>query len=267
MATIMIDGMRVYYAEHGTPDGPPLVLLHGFTGTGDFWSKQLTAFGAHYRLLVPDLRLHGRTDNPGGLAAMNARQFAHDIIAFCRTLGIERAAFCGESFGAILLLSLALETPELAAACILTGGTHYFDDGIRTYLQQETPDNIAEGWRAIMQQGPHSAQGPDHSRSVIEAHAALRFHAHAEDFPEAEELRGIGAPVLIVHGDRDSAHPVEDTLTLYRLLSDGELCVLPHTDHFPPEERPDWFNAIALDFLACRYVGNVASTLDIPSTT
>ena len=62
---ITIDGMRMYYEEHGTPDGPPLVLLHGFTGTGDFWSNQLTAFGAHYRLLVPDLRGHGRTDNPG----------------------------------------------------------------------------------------------------------------------------------------------------------------------------------------------------------
>jgi len=266
MAYMTVDGMRMYYAEHGTPAGPPLVLLHGFTGTGDFWSKQLAAFGAHYRVLVPDVRLHGRTDNPGGLAAMNGRQFARDIVAFCRTLEIERAAFCGESFGAILLLSLALETPELAAACILTGGTHYFDDGIRTYLQQETPDNADEGWRAILQQAPHSAQGPDHWRGVIEAHAALGFHAHAEDFPEAEELREISAPVLIVHGDRDWAHPVEDALSLYRLLPDSELCVLPHTSHFPPEERPDWFNAIALDFLARRYVGHVASTSDIPGT-
>jgi pimeloyl-ACP methyl ester carboxylesterase len=198
---------------------------------------------------------------------MNTRQFARDIIAFCRALGIERAAFCGESIGAILLLSLALEAPELAAACILTGGTHYFDEELRANLRQETPDNIDEGWRTFMQQAPHAAQGPDHWRSVIEAHATLGFHAHAEDFPVAEELRGISAPVLIVQGDRDWAHSVEDALALYRLLPDAELCALPQTGHFPPSERPEWFNAIALDFLARHYTEQADQDADIPATT
>ena len=253
MAYVTLDGMRMYYEEHGTPAGPPLVLLHGFTGTGEFWSNQLAALGTHYRLLVPDLRMHGRTENSAGSEAINARQFARDVIDFCHTLEVDRAAFCGASFGAILLLSLSLEAPELAAACILTGGTYYFDDGIRSYLQQETPDNIDEGRRAFLQQAPHSAQGSDHWRSVIEAHAALGFHAHVEDFPEAERLRDIAVPMLVVHGDRDSAHPVKDALTLYELLANGELCVLPHTDHFTPMERPDWFNAVTLDFLDRRY--------------
>src|SRR5262249_15561522 len=108
MTSITLDGMRMYYEEHGAPNGPPLVLLHGFTQTGDFWRKQLATFGAHYRLLIPDLRGHGRTANPGGTAAMNHRQFARDIIALCRALQVEEAAFCGESTGAMLQLSLAL---------------------------------------------------------------------------------------------------------------------------------------------------------------
>jgi pimeloyl-ACP methyl ester carboxylesterase len=265
MAYLTIDGMQMYYTEHGTPDGPPLVLLHGFTANGDFWVNQLAAFGAHYRLLVPDVRGHGRTDNPDGLAAINNRQFARDIIALCRTLGVERAAFCGESSGAIIQLSLALYAPDLVAACILVGGSHYFGDAIRVYLQQETPDTIDEGWRAELQ-AAHTALGPDHWRSVIEGHSALGSHAHAEDFPETEELRGIRAPVLIVHGDRDFL-PVEEPTELYRLIPDAELCVLPNTGHWPPSEHPDWFNAIALDFLARRYAGNVAQSLDGPATT
>ena len=40
MAYLMIDGMQMYYAEHGTLDGLPLVLLHGFTENGDFWVNQ-----------------------------------------------------------------------------------------------------------------------------------------------------------------------------------------------------------------------------------
>ena len=95
MAYMMIDNLRMYYAEHGSPNGLPLVLLHGIAATGDFWSNQIGAFSDHYRLLVPDLRGHGRTNNPDGIATMNHRQFARDIIGLCRQLGIDKAAFCG----------------------------------------------------------------------------------------------------------------------------------------------------------------------------
>ncbi|HEU5103722.1 MAG TPA: alpha/beta hydrolase [Roseiflexaceae bacterium] len=255
MAFVLIDGMRMYYAEHGTPEGPPLILLHGFTATGDFWASQLPAFGAQYRLIVPDLRSHGRTDNPGGGAAMNHRQFARDIIALCRALDIERAAFCGESTGAMLLLSLALSAPTLPAAMILAGGTHYFGAECVAIQRQMSPDTIDQDWRAYMQ-AAHTALGPDHWRSLITAFHDLHAHTREEDFPVADELRGIAAPVLIVHGDRDQFFPIEMPSELYRLLPNAELCVLPNTGHLPPNDRPDWFNDIALDFLTRHYLGS-----------
>jgi soluble epoxide hydrolase/lipid-phosphate phosphatase len=57
----------MYFAEHGLADGPLLVLLHGLIQPGDFWANQLDAFGARYRLLVPDLRGYSSTDHPGGV--------------------------------------------------------------------------------------------------------------------------------------------------------------------------------------------------------
>ena len=158
MAYLTIGGKRLYYEEAGIPDGPPLVLLHGFNGSGAFWIGQLAAFGARYRLLIPDWRGHGRTDNPGGRAAMNHRQFARDIIALCRTLGLGRAAFCGESSGAMLLLTLALEAPALARACILAGATYFYGDDLRTWWSQQTPDTVvstAEQVQAL--QATHTA--------------------------------------------------------------------------------------------------------------
>lgn len=252
MAFIMIDNMRMYYAEQGQQDGPPLLMLHGFTGTGDFWANQLPAFGSQYRLIIPDLRNHGRTDNPGGSASMNHRQFARDIIALCRELEIERAAFCGESSGAMLLLSLALYAPTLPAAIILAGGTHYFGRETIAIQQQVSPETIDEEWRAYVQ-AAHTALGPNHWRSVIIAFHDMHAHAREEDFPGTEELRGIISPVLILHGDRDPHFPVEMPRELYRLLPNAEFCVLPNTGHFPPEERPSWFNDIVLDFLARHY--------------
>jgi hypothetical protein len=77
----------------------------------------------------------------------------------------------------------------------------------------------------------HTALGPDHWRSVAAAFIALGELAHADDFPDKDELRGIRTPTPIVHGDRDRWFPVEVPLELYRLLPDAELCLLPRTGH------------------------------------
>jgi pimeloyl-ACP methyl ester carboxylesterase len=155
--------LTMHYAEHGRPDGPPLVLLHNFTGTGALWQPQLAALGARHRLLVPDLRGHGRTANPAGLAAMNHRQFARDIVAFCRALGIPRAAFCGVSTGAMLLLTLGLESPDLAAALVLAGATYYFPEGLLAWKRGMTPEAFLQQFGSAAADLPerHAPLGPD----------------------------------------------------------------------------------------------------------
>jgi pimeloyl-ACP methyl ester carboxylesterase len=247
----------MYYAEHGRAEGAPLVLLHGFQQTGEMWRKQLPAFQSDYRLLAPDPRGHGRTDNPGGLPAMNHRQFARDIIAFCDAVGAARAIFCGESTGAMLLLSLALMDPARVRALVLAGGTYFYGPEIRAWWRTQTPETLVRDQEAARMR--HTAMGPEHWREVAAAFIALGTHAHGEDFPEAAELRAIAAPTLIIHGDRDFFFPVAIPTGLYGLLPDAELCILPRTDHVPPIERPDWFNTIVRDFLARRLQPDTAA--------
>jgi pimeloyl-ACP methyl ester carboxylesterase len=251
MAYATVDGLTMYYEEHGRRDGAPLVLLHHFLGTAWFWKQQLPAFGERYRLIVPDLRGHGRTHNPGGLAAMNHHQFARDIIGLCRALGIEQAIFVGESSGGMLLHWLAVDAPGLARALVLAGVTYVYDDELRAWWRGQTPESILR-LQDPVQMAEHTALGPEHPRLVAEAFLALAGHAHGDDFPDLEQLRAIAVPALIVHGDRDFFFPVDVPVGLYRLLQDAELCILPNTGHVPPRERPAWFNAIVLDFLARR---------------
>lgn len=245
--------LDMYYEEHGQADGPPLVLLHGFNSAGATWQPYLDTFGARYRLLVPDLRGHAHTLNPGGRAAMNHRQFARDVIAFCRVLGVGRAAFCGASTGAMLLLTLALEAPDLPAALVLSGGTDHFPAAARTFIMGLTPEAFIQlipdpaAFRAR-----HAPQGSEGWRTVTAAFSALGAHAHGDDFPAREELRGITTPTLIVHGDRDPLFPVAIATGLYEILPDAELCILPNSGHTPDDDRPEWFASITLDFLQRR---------------
>jgi pimeloyl-ACP methyl ester carboxylesterase len=55
-----------------------------------------------------------------------------------------------------------------------------------------------------------------------------------------DELRGVGAPMLVMAGDRDVVPP-EHTLGFFRLLADAsQLAILPGTDHVSLRGRTDW---------------------------
>lgn len=250
MPYVSVDGLRMHYEERGRPDGEALILLHNFLGTGEVWAPHVPALGARYRLILPDLRGHGRSDCPGGLATMHHRQFAADVAGLCRALGLERASFAGYSTGAMLLLTLGLRSPELPRALVLGAGTYFYGPELRAWWAAQTPETSYAARPEI--RARHTALGPDHWRFLGEAWLGLGRHTHADDFPEAEELRGLNVPTLILHGDRDPFFPVDVPAALYRLLPDAELGIFPRTGHGLPEERLAWFDSFVLEFLARR---------------
>lgn len=260
-----VGDLRVHYLTAGSSASPPLLLLHGFGGCGNSWRRQIGPFSEHYRVVAPDMREHGRTNNPLGSAAINHRQFASDVADLCDSLEIGRAAFCGESSGSILQLSLALARPDLVAAAVWSAGTYFWPEDLRSSTGGLTVDRLAAEF--FGSPGPdgmpspafvefasaHASQGEGHWRELARDFIAMWSHSHESDFPAESELIGIEAPILLVHGDRDPTIPVERAARLRHLLTNAELCVAPNTGHSPPEEQSSLFNAVVLDFLRRRY--------------
>jgi pimeloyl-ACP methyl ester carboxylesterase len=75
--TLSINGFDMYYQIHG--EGYPLLLLHGFTGSGTGLVKEFNQLSSNYQLIIPDLRGHGRSTNPS--KKFTFRQVALDIFA------------------------------------------------------------------------------------------------------------------------------------------------------------------------------------------
>jgi pimeloyl-ACP methyl ester carboxylesterase len=55
-----LNGVRIYFEVHGA--GEPVVLLHGFSGSSQDWNSVGAQWAESFRLVVPDLRGHGRSD-------------------------------------------------------------------------------------------------------------------------------------------------------------------------------------------------------------
>ena len=100
--TERINGIEMYCELQG--EGEPLLLLHGFTGSGADWGLIFPTPPEGYRLVIPDLRGHGRSTNPS--AEFTFRQSALDVIALLDRLRIEHCQAIGLSAGAETLLHM-----------------------------------------------------------------------------------------------------------------------------------------------------------------
>jgi pimeloyl-ACP methyl ester carboxylesterase len=83
------------YSEHGDPDAPAVVLLHGFPLNRAMWDEVVPALADRYRVIIPDLRGHGATEAPEG--PYETVEHAGDVVALLDRLGAQQAAVVGLS--------------------------------------------------------------------------------------------------------------------------------------------------------------------------
>jgi len=137
-----INGIEMYYEMYGS--GEPLVLLHGFFETGDWWDFIIDDLSEHFQLIIPDLRGHGRSTNP--LDHWTMSQSAKDIFALLDNLGIEKFNGIGVSTGAKTLLHMATQDTQRVASMVLIGGTMYYPEQFRESVREGNYiiDNLSE---------------------------------------------------------------------------------------------------------------------------
>src|SRR5713226_7411724 len=117
-----VNDIEMYYEIRG--EGEPLVLLHGGGGAGVNWQLIFKEPPDGYRLIIPDLRGHGRSTNPS--EEFTFRQCALDVFALLDHLGIHRFNAIGLSLGAKTLLHVATQQPDRVVAMVLVSATPYF---------------------------------------------------------------------------------------------------------------------------------------------
>jgi pimeloyl-ACP methyl ester carboxylesterase len=245
-----VNGIQLYFETRG--DGEPLLLLHGGTGIGDDWRHVFTAGDpSGFRLIVPDLRGHGRTTtNPA--PRFRFAQVARDMFALLDAIRLPRVKAIGMSAGAKTLLHMATQQPDRIVAMVLVSATPRFPDQARAAMAQLSVEHFSEAeWETHRQRHVH---GDDQIRTLFAQMRALKDDRDDMAFTAAT-LAPITARTLIVHGDRDPLYPVELAVELYRSIPASALWVVPNGGHGPI------FGALAAPFVetALAHLENAAT--------
>ena len=123
MPTVRANGIDIRYEVLGPGGGTPLVMTHGFAGPLDHWLPELAPVAERRPLIVYDVRGHGRTTAPAEREAYSMPQFAADLAALLRRLGVGRAHVGGVSMGGMITAQFAVDYPEVCASVILCDTT------------------------------------------------------------------------------------------------------------------------------------------------
>jgi non-heme chloroperoxidase len=267
------DGTDIFYKDWGS--GPAVVFSHGWPLTADAWDDQLHLVAQNgYRAIAHDRRGGGRSGQPwqgndldtyaDDLAQLLEHLDLHDVTLVGHSTGGGEVTRCAAGRGAprvskLLLLS-AIPPLMLKTADNPEGTPIEAFDGIREGVltdRSQFYEDLSAPFYGANRDGNQVSQGIRDAFWLWSMTVGIRgAHDCVKAFSETdltEDLRRIGVPTLIIHGDDDQIVPIAAAAEKsVKLVKDAELKVYPGAPHglmavAPFKER---FNDDLLAFLA-----------------
>ena len=241
MATVR-SGVKLYYEIRG--EGPPVVLLHGGTATIQLsFSKQIDVIARAHRVIVIEQMGHGHSPDVEG-RAFSYEEMTEDTAALLVALGIRNADVVGWSDGGQIALRLAAVHPELVR-CVLASGVGFGGNP----ASRKSIENMSDSRWPREFRDAYASTSPDGVAHwpVVWRKACTMWARPSWGFTEAD-LHQIKARALIVAGDHDIVS-AEVTRRVARAIPGAAVRILPNTDHWTFQKRPDLMNPLLLEFL------------------
>ena len=260
-------GLSTCYVEAGK--GPPVVLLHGFTGSKAEWAPLIESLATGYRLVAVDLPGHGESEAPADAARYEMAEVAQDIAALLVHLDIASAHLLGYSMGGRLALYLALTQSALWRSLVLESASAGLatepqrakrreeDEALADFIEAQGVEAFVERWEQL----PLFASQRNLPPEVRQAHRERRLRNRARGL--AGSLRGMGTgaqpslwarladlalPSLLVVGELDEKF-VSIGREMLPELPRALLTIVPQAGHAVHLERPEVYAAILLRWL------------------
>jgi pimeloyl-ACP methyl ester carboxylesterase len=257
---VEIDGLRVAYERAGS--GPALVLLHGILDDARAWRPQVDGLCDAFTVVAWEAPGCGHSDDPP--EGFTAADYADCLAALVETLGLERPALCGLSWGSGLALELYRRRPDLPSALVLASGYAGWkgslppDEVARRLAQclaesEMAPEDFVPGWIPGLLTDAAPPGLVDEVVAVMSDFHPAGYRAMALAFAELDlrpVLPTITVPTLLLWGEHDRRSPVPVAEAMHSQIPGSQLVVLPGVGHLGNLEASDAFNQAVRSFLA-----------------
>lgn len=227
-----VGDVDLYYAVYGK--GPPVVLLHPGLGHGGYWANQIGPISQEFRVVVVDLRGHGRsTASP---QALSYNLLADDVFKLIQKLNLTKPAIVGWGDGATVGLELAMRHPGRVGKLVAFGLT-YDLSGQQTDVDK-TPTFVEYVLQARADYD-RLAPPPKDFHAVFRQLEALWSSAPTY---AAGDLQQIRTPTYIMAAEHDEWVRLEHMEEAARLIPGAKTVIVARASHFAPWQAPKKFN-------------------------
>lgn len=237
-------------------EGPPVVLIHGFSQTRNSWGPLLPHLSGR-RLVLPDLPGHGTAGHDGA----NLRQSA-DLVS--ETGG--RAVYVGYSMGGRVALRLALDHPGDVVGLVLIGATaglvdadgraerRRSDHALADRIEREGTRSFLDAWLAQplfagLTVDPDDLAGRRANRPAGLAASLRSAGTGTMDPPWWDELGRISCPTLVITGERDQKFTAIAQRLVLAIGGSATSSVVAGAGHAAHLERPEAVGTMIDEFI------------------
>lgn len=252
----MPDGMLPHRrAGHGMP----LVLVHGYLGGPEQWSRQIAHLSGRFDVIAPCLP--GFAAEPDLPVCDRIGAMADVILTHLDRLEVRQFLLLGHSMGGMIAQEMAARAGDRIAGLILygTGPVGRLPDRfepIEVSKHRLKEEGVAATARRIGATWFRKGEAAAGFALVAEIGSRARREAALAGLDAMADWDGQGAltrlnmPSLIVWGERDRSYGWSQIDLLWKTLPNTELAVMPGAAHAAHLEKPALFHAILDDFLS-----------------
>lgn len=237
------------------PQGLDVVLLHPTPVHHGFWMPLAEKLIPHHRVILPDLRGHGRSQP--GQGPISIARLGEDIQLLLDILGVQRAFFAGCSIGGYTLFELWRRIPGRIAAMAFCCSKPQPDSPANKQKRMEWIEEVrAEGTARFFNAMAASLIGPTarerDPRRMIDAHAMMQLTPEAVVAVQqglgarpdsVQTARTITVPTCVIAGGEDESSTPDEMKVLAETIRNAgyssEYHMIADAGHYAPWEQPE----------------------------
>jgi 3-oxoadipate enol-lactonase len=234
---------KLYYIEIGR--GSPLICLHGYALDHTIWLDMAKEMKSNVRLILPDLRGHGKSPSPEGKYSMQA--MAEDILRIMDSIELERTYLAGHSMGGYIALALAELHPDRLKGLALIASQAFADLPEKKRARIEdieklkllSPVEVLAGMPGKLSRDTRVIEYSKDLISQVSKNGVLGVLAGMAERPDRIDIMAsLKIPVIAIVGIDDQLIPLKTSKDMVSIAKRMQLIEILNAGHMPMMEKP-----------------------------